>query len=67
MLVDLATARQPDWIRFLARSGLDDSAPTSFAGAIRAIADFTDPILACDVAGGMWDPVARRWRGREGE
>lgn len=67
VLVDLATARQPDWTRFLARSGLDDSAPTSFAEAIRAIADFADPILAGEVTTGRWDPALRGWRGhREG-
>ncbi len=65
VLVDLATARQADWTRFLARSGLDESAPASFAEAIRGISDFADPILAGE-ASGMWDPVTRRWLGRHG-
>lgn len=65
VLVDLATARQADWTRFLARSGLDDSAPASLAEAIRAIADFADPILADGVTSGVWDPVPRRWRGHD--
>ncbi len=64
VLVDLATARQPDWARFLARSGLDDSAPPTLAETIRAIADFADPIIASDVSAGLWDPAARRWRSR---
>lgn len=67
VLVDLATVRQADWTRFLARSGLNDSAPTSLAEAIRAIADFADPVLAGEVGSGTWDPVARRWRSRNGE
>jgi hypothetical protein len=54
-----------DWTRFLARSGLDDSAPASLAEAIRAIADFADPILAGGVTSGVWDPAARRWRGHD--
>lgn len=65
VLVDLATARQADWTRFLARSGLDDSAPASLAEAIRAIADFADPILADGVTSRAWDPATRRWRGHD--
>jgi hypothetical protein len=64
VLVDLATARQADWTRFLARSGLDDAAPAIFAEAIEAIGRFADPIIAGDVGGGVWDPATRRWRGR---
>lgn len=64
VLVDLATARQPDWARFLARSGLDDAAPATLAEAVGAIAEFADPIIAGDVGGGVWDPAARRWRAR---
>lgn len=64
VLVDLANARQPDWTRFLARSGLDDAAPATLADAIEAIAEFADPIIAGDVGNGVWDPAARRWRGR---
>lgn len=63
VLVDLATARQPDWTRFLARSGLDEAAPATLAEAIEAIAEFADPIIAGG-GGGVWDPAARRWRGR---
>jgi predicted nucleotidyltransferase component of viral defense system len=63
VLVDLATARQADWARFLARSGLDDSAPPTLAEAIAAIAGFADPIIVGDVNSGVWDPTARRWRG----
>ncbi len=66
VLVDLATVRQADWTRFLARSGLDESAPAILAEAIRAIADFADPVLAGQVVSGVWNPVARRWRGRDG-
>jgi Nucleotidyl transferase AbiEii toxin, Type IV TA system len=66
VLVDLATARQPDWSRFLARSGLDDAAPATLAEAIQAIAEFADPIIAGDVGSAVWDPAARRWRGRRG-
>jgi predicted nucleotidyltransferase component of viral defense system len=65
VLGDLARARQADWTRFLARSGLDDSAPASLAEAIRAIADFADAILAGGVTSGRWDPAARRWRGQD--
>lgn len=54
VLVDLATARQPDWTRFLARSGLDNAAPETLAEAIRAIAEFADPIVAGDVGSGVW-------------
>lgn len=61
VLVDLATMRQADWRRFLARSGLEDSAPASFADAIEAIADFADPILDGGVTSGKWDPAFRRW------
>lgn len=64
VLVDLATARQPDWTRFLARSGLNDSAPATLAGAVRAIAEFVDPIVAGEVGSAVWDPAARRWRDR---
>jgi len=67
VLVDLATMRQSDWSRFLARSGLEDSAPPSFAEAIEAVADFADPILKGDVTSGRWDPVARRWRPAGGD
>lgn len=66
VLVDLATARQPDWTRFLTRSGLEDSAPATLAEAIRAIAEFADPIIVGEVNSGVWDPAARRWRGRRG-
>lgn len=62
VLVDLATVRQPDWTRYLARSGLDDALPAALADAIQAIAEFADPITAGDVGGGVWDPAARRWR-----
>ena len=64
VLVDLPTARQPDWARFLARSGLDAAAPPTLAETIRAITDFADPIIATDMSTGIWDPAARRWRGR---
>lgn len=64
VLVDLANARQPDWTRFLARSGLDDAAPAALAEAIEAIEKFADPIIAGEVGSGVWDPAARRWRGR---
>lgn len=67
VLVDLATMRQADWSRFLARSGLEDAAPPSFAEAIEAVADFADPILKGDVTSGRWDPVARRWRPAGGD
>ena len=60
VLVDLATARQPDWARFLARSGLDDSAPPTLVEAIQVIAELADPILTGDVSTGLWDPAARR-------
>ncbi len=66
VLVDLATARQADWTRFLARSGLDDDAPATFSEAIRAIVKFADPIITGEVDSGAWDPSARRWRGRGG-
>jgi predicted nucleotidyltransferase component of viral defense system len=62
VFVDLATARQADWTRYLTRNRLKDSAPTSFADAIRAIADFADPVLAGEVTTGEWDPATRRWR-----
>lgn len=65
VLVDMATARQTDWARFLARSGLDESAPASFAEAIEAIADFADPVLAGQVVSRAWDPVERRWQHRD--
>lgn len=64
VLVDLATARQPDWTRFLARSGLDDAVPLSLAEAIGAIAEFADPIIAGDIGGGLWEPATRRWLAR---
>ncbi len=64
VLVDLATSRQPDWTRFLARSGLDDAAPATLAEAIEAIAEFADPIIAGDVGDGVWDPAERRWFAR---
>jgi predicted nucleotidyltransferase component of viral defense system len=63
VLVDLATTRQGDWTRFLARSGLADAAPANFAEAIEVIADFADPILDGSLTSGGWDPAARRWRG----
>ncbi|MGI8517261.1 MAG: nucleotidyl transferase AbiEii/AbiGii toxin family protein [Acidimicrobiia bacterium] len=59
VLVDLAQVRLADWMRFLARAGLDESAPASFAETIRAISDFADPILTGEVASGVWDPAAR--------
>ncbi len=64
VLVDLAELRQNDWVRFLARSGLGDAAPRSLGEAIRAIADFTDPIITGEVSRGVWDPATRRWRRR---
>jgi len=64
VLVDLAEKRQPDWTRFLARSGLDDAAPATLAEAIEAIVKFADPIIAGEVGAGVWDPAARRWRSR---
>lgn len=62
VLVDLASARQADWTRYLARNGLEDAAPASLSDAIRAIADFADPVLAGEVTAGAWDPATRRWR-----
>lgn len=64
VFVDLATVRQPDWTRYLARSGLDDAAPATLAEAIEAIAEFADPIIGGDVGGGLWDPAERQWRRR---
>lgn len=64
VLVDLATTRQADWARFLERSGLNDAAPATLVEAIRAVVAFADPIVAGDLGSGVWDPAARRWRGR---
>ena len=61
VLMDLGRLRQADWTRFLARSGLAESVPTSFADVIAAVADFADPILVGDVGDGIWDPVSRQW------
>lgn len=64
VFVDLATVRQPDWTRYLARSRLDDAAPATLAEAIEAIAEFADPIIGGEVGGGLWDPAERQWRRR---
>lgn len=61
ILVVLGTLRQSDWSRFVARSGLADAVPASFADVIDAVADFADPILTGEVVDGGWDPPARRW------
>jgi predicted nucleotidyltransferase component of viral defense system len=60
VLVTLASARQPDWERFVSRTGVD--APGTYAEAIERIAEFADPILAGDVSAGRWDPVEQAWR-----
>lgn len=61
VLVTLASSRQANWSRFVARSGLGDTVPQSLADVIDAAAEFADPILAGDVVNGTWDPVTRRW------
>lgn len=66
VLVDLASARQANWARLVARSGLETSVPASLAETIQAIAEFADPVLAGDLTRGVWDPAARRWSGRGG-
>ena len=57
----LATLRQRDWARFVARSGLADAVPASLADVIDAVADFVDPILSGAVVDGEWDSGTRRW------
>jgi hypothetical protein len=57
----LATLRQADWARFIARSGLAHAVPVSLADVIDAIADFVDPILSRTVVDGEWDSGTRRW------
>jgi nucleotidyltransferase AbiEii toxin of type IV toxin-antitoxin system len=60
VLVTLASTRQPDWERFVSRTGVD--APATYAEAIERVAEFADPILAGDVRAGRWDPVEQTWR-----
>lgn len=57
----LATLRQADWARFVARSGLADAVPASLADVINAIADLVDPILSGAITDGEWDSGTRRW------
>jgi hypothetical protein len=62
VLVGLASARQADWERFVARSGLEGEVPATYEETIEAVIRFADPILAGEVTTGEWDPVARAWR-----
>lgn len=61
VLVTLATLRQTDWSRFVARRGLADTVPATLAEVIDAVVDFVDPILSGAVADGEWIPRMRRW------
>lgn len=62
VLIVLAAARQPDWERFVTRSGLVAELPAAYAETIAAVADFADPILSGEITSGEWDPVKRAWR-----
>jgi Nucleotidyl transferase AbiEii toxin, Type IV TA system len=64
VLVKLASARQADWTRYAARSGLTDEVPASYAATIDAAASFADPILSGEITDGARDPATRRWRPR---
>ena len=59
----LGDARQAAWTALLARSGLSDSLPASYAEAIDGVASFADPILTGEVEVGSWDPVHLMWSG----
>jgi hypothetical protein len=61
VLVTLASSRQPDWERFVRRSGLAEALPTNYAEAISVVAAFADPILTNDVSLGEWNPATRTW------
>lgn len=64
VLVTLARIRQPDWERFIARSGLAAQLPATYEDAIAAIARFADPVVSGSVSSGRWDPARRRWRSK---
>lgn len=61
VLVTLGTARQADWERFVARTGLGDSVPARFTDVIDVISALADPILSGEVVDGAWDPATRTW------
>lgn len=62
VLRTLARIRQPDWERFVGRSGLAAQLPKTYDEAIAAVARFADPVLSGSVTAGRWNPVARRWQ-----
>lgn len=62
VLVQLGSARQDDWTRFVERAGLADELPATYAEVIDAIARFADPVLTDEVTTGAWDPAATTWR-----
>jgi predicted nucleotidyltransferase component of viral defense system len=62
VLVHLATDRQPDWERFVNRSGLTDTVPTDYSETISHVTEFADPILSNDITSGHWDPQQSTWR-----
>lgn len=61
ILVELGRLRQPDWSRFIERSGLSEAVPAILADVIDAVAHFADPILTGEVVDGEWNPATRRW------
>ncbi len=61
MLITLGDERQSDWTRYVVGAGLEDSVPPFFTEAIKAIAEFADPILTGAIGDATWTPSACDW------
>jgi hypothetical protein len=62
VLVTLAADRQADWERYVVRTALQGTVPSTYAATIARVLAFADPILAGIVKSGTWVPNGARWR-----
>jgi len=56
VLMNLGRDRQPDWARFLRRSGLETDLPESYDDTISVLCRFADPVLGGEAQGSRWAP-----------
>ncbi|GAB3965333.1 hypothetical protein GCM10029978_027830 [Actinoallomurus acanthiterrae] len=59
-LIDLRGRIYREWRRRLGPDG--DAYPDDFAEVVAEVTAFADPLLAGQIVGADWDPVARSWR-----
>lgn len=60
-VVTLGADRQVNWLRYVARAGLQDDLPSTYDDAIGVIADFAEPILREHPTVEHWNAARQRW------